>query len=202
MIDRDAIRRMNAEGMNDVQIAKVLGCRSWIVSFRRREMGIPTVGEAEMAEKIDRIRKLAAEGCSDKEMAKEFGCTWTNIRHIRYKNRIPCQARRRICDQRAERENQIAKLVAEGMTDAQIAERIGLSTSRTAYLRRGLGLPFNHSEKKPENLRRVAVPVAPPKLKPHPMLAEIAARKSRLVAEGFTEQQALRAVAHQMGVQI
>lgn len=142
-IDRAEIARLNAEGMSDVDIAATLGISVHTVGVIRRELGLPKVTRALTARNVE-IARMVAEGASDAEIAERLGTTRQAVSQARRKQgilrdttpRAP-RARRAKVDHTEE----ITRLHAEGLTDREIADTIGLAQTTVSRIRRELKLP-------------------------------------------------------------
>jgi DNA-binding NarL/FixJ family response regulator len=82
-------------------------------------------------ERVEAIRRLAAKGCSDAVIGQRIGRTPGTVCVIRRQHAIP--AGHAIAN--AEWRGTIRALLAEGLTDPQVANRLGVSVSAVAYQR-------------------------------------------------------------------
>lgn len=159
---RDNLRALHTEGLTDVQIAQRMGVTRSRVGALRRELALPAnrpprtprpPREGIRTERAQRIRELHAAGLTDQEIADQLGVTRKAAQQSRLRLHLPVnraarpRRERHGAEPRHDYRPDIARLHGEGLTDAQIAERLDLSPSYTATLRRGLALPANRSER-------------------------------------------------------
>lgn len=77
----DAIRRMNAEGRTDVEIAEALGCAVNGIQYRRRvKMGLPSNSNRPWTRKEEqRAVELAKSGMTRQAIAVVLGRSWSSL---------------------------------------------------------------------------------------------------------------------------
>jgi|GEM_PF-1304941 len=150
---RDNLTALHATGLTDVQLAAELGIDRSYTSALRRKLGLPAnrppkterpTGIRE--ERAQRFRELHAAGLTDQEIGDQIGITQRGAAALRRRLELPANHVTRARSPRVPRAPRhdhgpdIARLHGEGFTDAQIGERLGLSTKWVAVRRRKLGL--------------------------------------------------------------
>lgn len=142
-IDRAEITRLNGEGRSDVEIAGTLGVSVHTVGVIRRELGLPKVTRAHTARNAE-IARLAGEGLSDAEIAERVGVTRQAVSQARRKQGIlrdTAPRTPRVPRVKVDHTEEITRLHADGLTDREIADTIGLAQTTVSRMRRELKLP-------------------------------------------------------------
>jgi DNA-binding NarL/FixJ family response regulator len=168
------IARLRGEGLDDGQIAEQIGISRDTVGRVRRHLGlapvvvarIPRVGR-ELRPRKDRradVARLHAQGLRDDEVAAELGIAPAYAGTLRRDLKLPAHRKERaarkrtVYQRRRDRRPEVAEAHAEGLTDRQIGEKLGLHHSEVGRLRRELKLTAH----RPATRRR-----SPEKLQPH-----------------------------------
>lgn len=165
LIDKitEQVRRLVAEGKTVREMAAELGVSDMTVTRARQALGIRfTPSKVDHAE----VARLHADGLTDTAIARRLGVSNTTISTIRRTKLnltpIPVQAAR-MTEQspRADRIARLRALHAEGMTDNEMAEALGVSRSAVHQARTRQGLALNK--------QRVRAPYKPRTPKPEPV---------------------------------
>lgn len=90
----EAIRKLNAEGHNDMTIAKMLRRSHGSIVHHRTKLGLPGRRQAVDPDFLDAIRKLNSEGKNDAEIARLLGRSDSVIAHHRHKMGLPATVQR------------------------------------------------------------------------------------------------------------
>lgn len=168
------IERLHGEGKVDREVATILGISVAYASALRRNLGLLPHGRPrkprvarEVKPRHDRrvdVAQLHDEGLNDKEVGAELGIAPLYAGALRRELGLPANIKRRARKERPpraprrDRRPDVAAAHADGLSDRQIAERIGIGYTEVGRLRRELGLTSN----RPPAWRR-----APEKLQPH-----------------------------------
>lgn len=149
------IEMLHAEGLNDAEIAARVGLNRATVGKIRRARGLDAITRVRTPKargthrpRVDRradVARLHAQGLTDEAVAAELGIAPTYAGTLRRgqglpANRIPRPPRTRRYQPRYDRRPDVAAAHADGLTDRQIGERLGISHSEVGRLRRDLGL--------------------------------------------------------------
>lgn len=148
--------RLHGQGLNDTEIAHELSCSRPYVSAVRARHDLPRITLRTIApagRKSDRrsdVERLHAEGLRDQEIAEQLGLSFSYVGNIRRElnlpaHRAPRLKSERVRIQRSDRRPDVAAAHAEGLTDRQMSERLGISISEVGRLRRLLGLQVHKS---------------------------------------------------------
>lgn len=151
------IARLHAEGLSDRMIARDVGLSRSRVAQLRRDLGLAPV-EQERRERPARhpraqrtsaaaeVARLHGEGLRDVEIAERLELNKNYVGNLRRElglPLIPAPARERKWhryEKRRDRRPDVAAAHADGLTDRQIGERLGVSASEAGRLRRDLKL--------------------------------------------------------------
>lgn len=164
------ITRLRSEGLNDRLIGEQIGLSQARVGQIRRELGIMGVQpqrrpRPEHAPRVNAgadVARLHAEGLRDGEIAERLGLRSNYVGNLRRDLGLPvipaprAERRSRQRVKRPDRRPDVAAAHSEGLTDRQIGERVGISVSEAARLRRDLGLKSNRPapwRRNPEDLQ-------------------------------------------------
>lgn len=101
---------------------------------------------------VDRYRELAAQGYSQSTAATIMGVSRERVRQIANKHAIEFMSGRRGLDAR----DAVAELVEQGLTDQEIAARLGRSISVVGAFRRDMGMRSVRRYRHVETLRALA----------------------------------------------
>lgn len=153
---RPDVIRLHAEGLTDAEISRALHIsRPW-VSKVRADAGldrIPQPSKPRPERRKDRTSEVAdlhAQGLRDDAIADRLGLTVGYVGNLRRDLGLPAhylpRAERPPRKVRGDRRPQVAAAHAEGLTDREIGERVGVSPSEAGRLRRELGLQVNRSK--------------------------------------------------------
>lgn len=152
-VDEEAIRlreqrvsELWGEGLTDDQIAQQLGTSRSTVNRVRTSLGLARVLGRKSKVADEDLRELHADGKTDREMAAVFGVALKTVMTRRarlglVRNR-PSEGGRRPGPQ-AFTESELRIAHAEGLTDQQLADRFGVSTTVVGHWRREFGLPVH-----------------------------------------------------------
>jgi DNA-binding CsgD family transcriptional regulator len=153
----DEITRLHAEGLSDQMIARDMGMSRSRVAQLRRALGLAPV-EKERRERPARhsraprssaaadVARLHAEGLRDIEIAERLELNVNYVGNLRRGQGLPLipapqrESTRRRYGKRRDRRPDVAAAHADGLTDREIGERLGMSPSEVGRLRRELGL--------------------------------------------------------------
>ena len=132
----DAIRRMNAEGRTDVEIANALGCAVNGVQYRRRvKMGLPSNSNRPWTRKEEqRAVELAKGGMTRRAIAAVLDRSWSSL-----DNRLQRLGGGDL-DHRKDRYHQRCleawELLHHGLSTKETAERLGVNARTVRRYRR------------------------------------------------------------------
>ncbi|MFI8593763.1 hypothetical protein ACIGCK_04945 [Microbacterium sp. NPDC078428] len=151
------IARLHGEGLLDPAIASELGMSRSQVGVLRRQLGLaphrrqyrpPRVARPRVDRRPD-VARLHGEGFRDDAIAERLGLARAYVAVLRRELLLPPHPlpnrpkKERVYVPRDDRRPDVAAAHADGITDRQIGERIGLSRSEVGRLRRDLGLTAN-----------------------------------------------------------
>lgn len=158
LVDKIAadVRRMVGDKMTVQQIADALGVSPQTVARARHALGIRGT---QSAVDRDEVARLHAEGMTDTEIGRVMGFHNSTISTIRrtvlHLPAVPApEARARSLGPRAQRAQAIRDLHAEGKTDKEMAEALGITRTAVYQARQRLGLALNR-QPRPGELARV-----------------------------------------------
>lgn len=145
----DKIRALHSEGLNDPQIADTLGLPATTVHYvRSKVLHLPANARASATRRKARVAALHAEGMTDQQIADILGTQRSVVWQVRTRLGLPVNsAERAPQERRSVHDDRVRELHAQGLTDAQIGERAGISKAWAAELRRALGLHPNRRVK-------------------------------------------------------
>lgn len=129
---------------------------------RSKVMHLPANARASATRRRPRVAALHAEGMTDQQIADVLGTQRSVVWQARTKLGLPVnRAERAPQGRRTLHDDRVRELHAEGLTDAQISERAGISKAWAAELRRTLGLQPNR------RVKPRPAPAPPRGLQPH-----------------------------------
>lgn len=152
------VARLHAEGLSDRKIGEQLGISRPYVAVIRNRLGLAPLERTRRRQEPNRPRedrrpevtRLHALGMRDDAIAEQMGLSVTYVGNLRRDLGLPTHPLPRAVraprePRRVDRRPDIAAAHAEGLTDRQIGERVGLSPSEVGRLRRDLGLQVHKS---------------------------------------------------------
>jgi hypothetical protein len=163
---RDVIKKMNAQGKTDSEIAEVIGFGRWTVGSYRKRMGLPARGgrnpqptEAEKA----KIIKLAKDGATFGEAVVAFNCTYRRLGRLAKIAGVSFPDRRKAFSKDESKEVRLAR--ARGESFAEIGRKLGRGekagrshVKSAAYQEAEQAVSLIPQEPAPEKRKRVAIP--------------------------------------------
>jgi len=137
-VDLDELKRLHAQGLNDCQIAELLGVGRATVGDWRRKLGLSPNRTRRRAPKVnlDELRRLHAQGLSDRKMAELLGVGQATVGDWRRKIGLPPN-RPPVCAKRKIDLDELRRLCERGVGDEEIARMLGVSPLTVAYYRSG-----------------------------------------------------------------
>lgn len=76
------LKQLHSQGLNDREIANIVGCNPGYVGVRRRELKIISQKEKERISR-EEVKRLHSKGLNDRQIAERLGCTRPGIHYIR-----------------------------------------------------------------------------------------------------------------------
>jgi hypothetical protein len=151
---RNAIADMHADGLTDTAMGETLGLSTVAVRKRRERLGLPlnkVSGKARYEDRVygheskrlnQRIVELHGDGLDDRQIAAELDKPHNGIKRRRIALGLPSHhpSGHPVNEQKRDL---LQSLVDEGLTDAQIAKRIGERRELIARDRHKYGIPCN-----------------------------------------------------------
>lgn len=145
LVDADTLRRLHVdEGKSLAAIAKQVGCSPFDVGRALHRHGIAQRTHHRVYPELadgDLLRRwYETEGLSASEIAAEVGCAPQTVSAALARHGIPARSARATRPDGLDDGDLLAALRADGLTIAEIADRVGASTSatRSALARHGL----------------------------------------------------------------
>lgn len=141
------IKDLYEKGLSDTEIAERIGVeRSTITKWRQRRDLSPNRVWGKERKDYPRRRKLYGEGLSDREIADEVGeakrviCSWRKTRGLPANRKVGRSLR-------LKEEKKRRRLYEDGLSDSEIAERVGVTRKAIGSWRRRRGLVANSAKK-------------------------------------------------------
>jgi DNA-binding NarL/FixJ family response regulator len=147
-VDLDAVARLHGEGMLDKDIAEKLDASRDSVSRARKKLGLPRLRHTKVSR--EDVSRLHAEGLMDVEIAARLGIDPSTVAKVRKQLGVSKNARTIVdtsSGERVARNDRLADMVRDGLTDAEIAEQLAMTVGAVSQVRRSLGLTSNRPVK-------------------------------------------------------
>ena len=154
----DTITRMHGEGKFDREIADEIGMTVSWVNRARHTLGLPGLDRnrgrfrRSRTSLLPEVIRLHAQGLRDAEVGVELDITAAWAGTLRRQAGLPAHVQRAEPKAKKPRHSiqaDVEKLNAEGLTDAEIANRLNTSTDWIGVVRRRAGLAAQHRENLP-----------------------------------------------------